>query len=281
MVVIALAVAAAICGATGTFLTKGLSIRMPAWQAVGPLFAINAALVLPLIPFGHTWRTFQESVLVLHVASIAVLCGSTACMFALITRGRASGVAVGQSLSPAATLLAAPLLLGVTASPAAILGASALMLGSLIPLRRSFAGIGSLSVVLLLLGMGLCNGMVSVLTAMLATRDVGLAETYVVRTAVAAVIFLFLFPPRDLRRRDLGPLTVRAAFVTASFLLTILAIQRGSVIVIQSILATMPLMVIAVEWTRHRSRPDPGIVIGSIIAALGLVVLLQFVTQSG
>ena len=277
MLVIGIALAAALCGATGTFLTKGLSIRMPAWQVVGPLFAINAILVLPLIPFGNTWHTFDPTILLIHVASVAVLCGSTACMFALITRGRASGVAVGQALSPAATLIAAPILLGVAVTPVAVLAASALMVGSLIPLRRSFDGIGSFAVVTLLLGMGLCNGMIGVLTAMLAARDVGLAETYVVRASIAAVIFLSIFPPRSLRRRDLGPLAIRASIVTASFLLTIIAIQRGSVVVIQSILATIPLLVIALEWVSHRSRPDPGTVLGGIIAALGVLLLLQFV----
>ena len=277
MLVIAIALAAALCGAAGTFLTKGLSIRMPAWQVVGPLFAINALLVLPLIPFGSAWRTFDTSILLLHAASVAVLCGSTACMFALITRGRASGVAVGQALSPAATLLAAPILLSVAVTPVAVLAAGALMVGSLIPLRRSFDGIGSFAVVMLLLGMGLCNGMIGVFTAMLAVRDVGLAETYIVRASMAALIFLTIFPPRSLRGRDLGPLAIRASFVTASFLLTIVAIQRGSVVVIQSILATIPLLVIALEWISQRSRPDPGTVLGSVIAALGLVLLLQFV----
>ena len=107
MLVVAIALAATACGATGTFLTKGLSIRMPAWQVVGPLFAINAPLVITLFP-SDPWHTFEPSIPVIHLASVAVLCGSTACMFSLITRGRASGVAVGQALSPAATLIAAP-----------------------------------------------------------------------------------------------------------------------------------------------------------------------------
>lgn len=275
MLVIALALTATACGATGTFLTKSLSIRMPAWQVVGPLFAINALIVTVLIPLGTEWHTFDPAILAIHLASVAVLCVSTACMFGLITRGRASGVAVGQALSPAATLIAAPLLLGALITPFTVLGAMALMLGALIPLRRSFEGIGSIGVVGILLVMGLCNGMVGVLTAMLAVRDVGLPETYIVRTVLSAVVFMAIFPPRDLRGGDLPSLVVRSSFVTASFVLTILAIQRGNVIVIQSILATVPLMVIALEWIRHRSRPDHGIVVGSVIAFVGLLLLLR------
>lgn len=49
MVVLALALAAPAAGALGTYLTKSISLRMPTWQAVGPLFAINALLVIPLM----------------------------------------------------------------------------------------------------------------------------------------------------------------------------------------------------------------------------------------
>lgn len=275
MLVLALALLAAACGATGTYMTKSLSIRMPVWQAVAPLFAINCILVLPLIPFGPSWQVLDPSILLLHISSVVVLCASTACMFALITRGRASGVAVGQALSPAATLIAAPSPLGAIITPLTAVAALALMLGALIPLRRSFEGIGSAGVVAILLVMGLGNGMVGVLTAMLAVRGVGLPETYVVRTALAAVVFLVVAPPRALRPRDLPPLAVRSSFVTASFLLTILAIQRGSVVMIQPVLATVPLMVISIEWMRHRTRPDAAIVTGSLIAFGGLVLLLR------
>ena len=99
MLVLALSVAATFAGAVGTYLTKSISLRMPTWQAVGPLFAINALLVVPLIPFGPTWQALTWPVLPLHLGSVVLLCGTTACIFTLITRGRASGVAVGQALA--------------------------------------------------------------------------------------------------------------------------------------------------------------------------------------
>jgi len=60
----------------------------------------------------------QPSALAVHALSAALLSASTAWMFALITRGSASAVAVGQALSPAAALVTAPLLLGCASSPA-------------------------------------------------------------------------------------------------------------------------------------------------------------------
>lgn len=274
MIVLALAVAATLAGAIGTYLTKSISLRMPPWQAVGPLFAINALLVVPLIPFGPGWQITEPAILGLHLFSVVLLVGSTACIFTLITKGRPSGVAVGQALAPAATLVAAPLLLGSRIQPITLLAVLALMLGSLIPLRRSFSGLSSLSTVAILLALGAGTGMLTVVTAMLAREGVGLPETYVVRAALAALVYFVIAPPRAVRLADVPPLAVRSTFVTASFLFTILAVQTGDVVVVQAVLATLPLMVIVIEWTRQRSRPDPAIVTGSLIAFGGLVLLL-------
>ena len=205
---------------------------------------------------------------------MVLLCTTTACIFTLITRGRASGVAVGQALSPAATLIAAPLLLGTQLRPLTVLAVLALMLGSLIPLRRSFVGIGSVGTVAILLALGLGTGLLTVLTAMLAARGVGLPETYIVRASLAAVVYLIIAPPTAVRLGDIPSLAIRSTFVTTSFLLTILAVQIGDVVVIQSVLATLPLMVIGIEWVRHQRRPDRAIVTGSLIAFGGLVLLL-------
>lgn len=276
MLFIALALSAAVCGAMGIYLTKLLSTRMPVWQVVAPLFAMNTMLVVPFIPFGPAWHTLNPPILALHLISAILLCGWTACTFSLITRGRASGVAVGQAISPAATLIAAPQLLGTHITPLTILGVMALMLGALIPLRRSFEGIGSVGVTLILLGLGFSSGLITVLTAMLAARGIGLPETYIVRAGLAALVYAIAAPPRSLRSKDLPALAVRSAFVTASFLLTILAVQIGSVVVIQSFLATIPLIVIGIEWTRHRGAPDPAIVVGSFVAFGGLLMLLGF-----
>ena len=110
---------------------------MPTWQAVGRLFAINLLLVIPLIPFGPRWQTLQWPVLALHLMSVVLLCGTAACIFRLFTRGRSSGVAVGQALAPAATLVAAShgaLVVGTQLRPITGLASLTLMLGSLIPL---------------------------------------------------------------------------------------------------------------------------------------------------
>jgi drug/metabolite transporter (DMT)-like permease len=275
MLVLILAGGASLAGALGLYLTKSISLRMPVWQAIAPLFAINALLVVPLIPLGSAWVIWDPRVLVLHALSIALLVGTTACIFGLITRGRPSAVAVGQALSPASVLVAAPLLLGDSISAVIIFGVVLLMMGSLLPLRRSFEGLRSSSTVLILIVLGAGTGLLTVATGGLASLGVGLPETYIVRTAGASLVYLVIATPRSLTWRDIPPLAVRSFFVTSSFLLTILAVQRGSVITIQSILATMPLLVIWIEWIRRRQAPEPGVLIGAIVVAAGIALLLQ------
>ncbi len=275
MLIFALAAGATLTGALGTYLTKSITLRMPVWQAVAPLFAINALLVVPLIPFGGPWLLADPRVLLLHALSIALLCGSTACIFGLITRGRPSAVAVGQALSPASVLIAAPLILGSVLSAPVVIGVAVLMCGALIPLRRSFRGLRSASTVAILLAMGAMVGLLTVATAALADIGVGLPETYVVRTAGASLVYLAIAPPRSLHLSDIPPLAVRSFFVTSSFLLTIVAVQRGNVITIQSVLATMPLVVLLIEWVRRREAPERGVLAGAIVVAVGLFILLR------
>ena len=278
MLILALSAAATLAGALGTYLTKSITLRMPVWQAIAPLFAINALLVVPLIPFGGPWIFDDWRILALHAVSIALLCGSTACIFGLITRGRPSAVAVGQALSPASVLIAAPLILGTRLSPAVVVGVILLMSGALYPLRRSFEGLRSATTIGILIAMGAMVGLLTVATAALANLGVGLPETYIVRTTGASIVYLLVAPPRSLRLADVPPLAVRSFFVTSSFLLTIVAVQRGSVITIQSVLATMPLVVLLIEWFRKRQVPERGVVFGAVIVAIGLFILLRIGT---
>lgn len=275
MIVLLLAGGASLAGALGLYLTKSISLRMPVWQAVAPLFAINALLVVPLIPFGGAWIFWDSRVLALHAISVALLVGTTACIFGLITRGRPSAVAVGQALSPASVLIAAPLILGESLSIVIVLGVVLLMMGSLLPLRRSFEGLRSSSTILILIVLGAGTGLLTVVTGALVDLGVGLPETYIVRAAGASLVYFIVAPPRSLSLGDIPPLAVRSFFVTLSFLLTILAVQRGSVITIQSVLATMPLLVILIEWIRRRQTPEPGVLIGAMVVAIGLALLLR------
>jgi len=266
---------AAVSTAIGLMLTKSISQRMPAWQVVGPLFLLNTLLVLPAIPFGPAWKVPTFEIFLLHAFSTLLLIAGAACVFLLITRGRASSVSVGRAVSPVAVLIAAPILLGNTESPALIIGAIIVMLGALLPLRKGFEGISSGVTLGILIFLGFAEGTVTVLTAMLALQGVGLPEIYIVRTLIAGIFFTLLVLPRDLKLADFKPLTVRAIFVTGGYLFTILGVRDGDVVPVQALWATAPMLVILLEWIRLREKPQIGAMIGSVVVAVGVLVLLS------
>ena len=266
---------AALSTAIGLMMTKSITTRMPVWQVVGPLFFLNALLVAPAIPFGPRWHPPTVEILLLHAASTVLLIAGAACVFLLITRGRASSVSVGRAVSPVSVLLIAPILIGTVESTLLVVGAVVVMIGALVPLRREFDGLSSGVTIGLLAFLGLAEGTVTVLTAALALEGVGLPEIYIVRTVIAGVFFTALFPPRDLHLADLKPLSTRAVFVTAGYVFTILGVREGDVVPVQSLWATAPLLVIFLEWLRYRVRPHTGAVIGAVVVAIGVFVLLR------
>jgi len=266
---------AALSTAIGLMMTKSITTRMPVWQVVGPLFLLNALLVAPAIPFGPRWRPPTVEILFLHAASTVLLIAGAACVFLLITRGRASSVSVGRAVSPVSVLFIAPILIGTVQSPLLVVGAVVVMIGALVPLRREFDGLSSVVTISLLAFLGLAEGTVTVLTAALALEGVGLPEIYIVRTVIAGVFFTALFPPRDLHLADLKPLSNRAVFVTAGYVFTILGVREGDVVPVQSLWATAPLLVIFLEWLRYRVRPHTGAMIGAVVVSIGVFVLLR------
>jgi len=63
--------------------------------------------------------------------------------------------------------------------------------------------------------------------------------------------------------------------VTGGYVFTILGVRDGDVIAVQSLWATAPIIVILIEWLQNRQRPQPGVVIGSVVVALGVLLLLS------
>jgi len=269
-----LAAASAATTAAGIYLTKGLAARATIWQTIGPLFAINALLVVPLIPGGGAWHTAQPAVLGIHLGSAALLVVSTAGIFALITRGSASAVAVAQALSPAAALLVAPLLLGSATSPARWVAVAAVMAGATLPLHNAFSGLGSRLALALMSTIAITSGLLTVMTGLLAAWGVGLPETYIVRAALAAGFYFVVAPPRHLSVRVLPKLAVRSVFITAGFLFAILAVQRGDVVFIQSVLSTTPILVILIESIATRTWPRPIVLTGATVVCVGAATLV-------
>src|SRR5262249_51202840 len=116
------------------------------------------------------------------------------------------------------------------------------------------------------------NGLLVVLSKLLTTHGLGVAEIYVVRTSLAAVVWTALAWPRDIPLHALPKLVTRAGFTTAYFALVILALQRGSPATVQTLLATTPLMLVVGTFLVRRRALPVRIVVASCAVVAGVAL---------
>lgn len=251
--------------------TKRMVTEYPARQLIGPLLGLNALLVAPFLPFVH-WH-WSVSIALLHTASIAMLVVSSWCIFELFVHGSASAVAVGQAMAPIPAVVFTALLLAIPVTwPQA---AAAVIVSLAVPrvLGRSFGKLPPARAIGLVTAVASMNGLLVVITKLLTDRGLGVAEIYIVRTSVAAAIWIALALPRDIPVRALPQLLTRSSFQTGYFVLIILAVRRGSPATVQTLAATTPLMLLVGTFLIRRRALPVRLLFASCAVALGVALV--------
>jgi drug/metabolite transporter (DMT)-like permease len=263
---------AAVANAAQAVISKGLTDRLPARQLIGVLYLCNALLLLPLAPL-VTW-TWSPTIIVLHLVSVALMAVTAIAIWDMLDAGAASATTTAVALSPIPATVAASLLVPGVVHPVQVIGAVVVTAGVLVALRDAFAPLGRRGTVIRVLAAATGNGLLTVVTRLIGDEGVGVVETYVVRTAIAAALFIVFIPPRDIPLGAAPRLLGRAVVVTSYFVLLILAAQRGSPVVVQTCIAATPLLVLAWESYRGRARPPArtaaaaGLVVAGVVASL-------------
>lgn len=272
MIVAILGLLAASSSAAGQVLTKGFVDRLPPRQLIGVLFALNALLVLPGAPFVD-WR-WSPSILGLHALSALTLGFGTIFVFRLFVWGSASATTTALALSPIpAAIAAAALGLGAI-SPLQGLACAVVLGAVLFALPGAFVGMGRRPAIAAIVVVAIANAMVTVLSRLLADRGVPTVEIYVVRTSLCAAAFLMLIPPREIPFRTTPLLALRALFISAQFVLIIEAVRRGSPAVVQTMIATTPLIALAYETIRAPTKwPSRRVLASSLVTLAGVAVI--------
>lgn len=213
---------------------------------LGPSFGPDAS--------GGKWETFHPRCLPSTSPAIGAAVGSgLGAMFALIARGSASSFGGRWVLSPASTLLIASLVLAAPTSLRKLDGGACCL--SRCSFRDAQTVRGSWvshCVKPVVATVAFTNGVTTIVAGLLARRDVGLAETFIVRAALSAAFCFVLATPRNLSVRLLQMQAVRATFVTSGFGLAIQAIERGDMNIVQSELAVTLLLTLALEGITYR-----------------------------
>jgi drug/metabolite transporter (DMT)-like permease len=263
---------AALANAGQALLSKDLTSRAPARQLIGVLYIGNALVLLPFTPFA-AW-TWSAEIIGLHLVSVALMVFTAICVWDLLDYGTASAMTTATAMSPIPAALAAALVLPDVIQPLHVVAATIVVGGVLLALADAFGALDRWGSAWRIVGAATGTGILTVVTRLLGDLDVGLVETYVVRTVLAAVVCVALFPPRDVARGDIPRLLVRSVVVTTYFVFVILGAQSGSPVVVQTLVATTPLFVLAVESVRRRAAPPVRAVAAALIVVVGVVLIL-------
>jgi drug/metabolite transporter (DMT)-like permease len=262
----------AVANAVGGELSKGLTLRFPARQLIGPLFFLNALLVVPAAPFVD-W-TWSAEIVVIHLVSVGLLVMTSLAIWDLYDHGSAAATVTAQSISPLPAAMAVAVLLPGTLEPFQAVAAVIVVLAVLLGLSDSFGALSRRRSIVTVLVASVGTGLVTVMGRLLADRDVGVVEAYLVRAALAAVVCSLLVPPRDVPLRALPGMLPRAAFITAHFLLILIGVQDGSPAVVQTAVATAPLFSLGIQTARTRRRPSGRLIAAALLATIGVAVIL-------
>jgi drug/metabolite transporter (DMT)-like permease len=272
MTALAFGFLAALANAAQAVLSKDLTARAPARQLIGVLYAGNALVLLPFSPF-VVW-TWSAEIIGLHLVSVALMVFTAICVWDLLDHGTASAMTTATAMSPIPAVLAAAVVLPSVIQPLHVVAATIVVGGVLLALADAFGGLDRWGSAWRIVGAAAGTGILTVVTRLLGDLDVGLVETYVVRTTLAAVACIALFPPRDVARADIPRLLVRSVVVTTYFVFVILGAQSGSPVVVQTLVATTPLFVLAVESIRRRAAPPVRAVAAALVVVVGVVLIL-------
>ena len=272
MSVVTLGLLAAFVNAGQGVLSKGLTMRYPARPIIGVLLLMNCFLLLPFGPFVE-WH-WSPQIAGLHLVSAMLLAVSSVAVWDMFDAGAASATMTAQALSPLAAAVGAAILIPGTVSFGQMVAAVVVVAGVTWALQGAFAGLGhrGSAVRILLAASGV--GMLTVVTRMLADEGAGVVETYVVRTGLAAVVLLLAIPPRGVPRSATPRLLMRSVTVTTYFVLVILAVQQGSPVVVQTLVAITPLLILGWESIRSRTWPAPRALAGAALVVIGVVLVL-------
>lgn len=263
---------ASVANAAQVVLSKDLTERAPARQLIGVLYLGNALVLLPAGAF-VTWRWSLEIVL-LHLASVTCMIVAATCVWDLLAHGSASATAMATALSPIPAAVGSAVLVPQATTAVQVVAAGAAVVAVVFGLDGAFGPLGRRGTLLRVTGAAVGTGLLTVLSRSLGDLEVGVVETYVVRTAIAACVFLVAIPPRDVPVAEIPRLMGRSVVVTVYFVFVILGAQAGSPVVVQTVVAVSPLMVLSVEALRERRSPPLRSLGAGLAVAIGVGLTL-------
>lgn len=259
--------------ALGTFLTKSVTVRLPGFSSVGVLFYLNSIVIAIAAIFMPASNSIS-----LSDFSWALLGGLTTAIgafliFFVVSRSSASAAGVGQSLSPAAVLVMSPLILEKHVTQAQIILVAAIVIAALFPLRSAIESTSSIQSFSLVAAIGICTAATTILISLQLSNGMDLVQILLIQQVVAGSLFLAFFRPKSFTLRDYVALSRRSIFMGLGWILTVAALASGNAIVVQSVLATVPIWILIMETLSAKKLPALNLMLSALTASVGIILL--------
>jgi drug/metabolite transporter (DMT)-like permease len=267
------ALGSALSIALGTFLTKSVTIRLPGFSSVGVLFYLNAVVIALASFFMPIWNPMELSDVARALSGGVTTALGAYLIFLVVSRSSASAAGVGQSLSPAAVLVLSPLLLQSEVSPAQVVLVSVIVLAALFPLRTALESTSSSTSFLLMAAIGICTATTTILISLQLAQGMELVQILLIQQVTAGSLFIAFYQPKGFTFSDYLSLSRRSIFMGMGWILTVAALASGSAILVQSVLATVPIWILIMETIAARKVPATNVIVSALLASTGIILL--------
>jgi hypothetical protein len=267
------ALGSALSIALGTFLTKSVTIRLPGFSSVGVLFYLNAVVIALASFFMPIWSPMELSDVARALFGGVTTALGAYLIFLVVSRSSASAAGVGASLSPAAVLILSPLLLQSKVSPAQVLLVTVIVLAALFPLRTALESTSSLASFLLIAAIGICTATTTILISLQLAQGMELVQILLIQQVAAGSLFIAFYQPKGFTLSDYLSLSRRSVFMGTGWILTVAALASGSAILVQSVLATVPIWILIMETVAARKVPATNVIVSALLASTGIILL--------
>ena len=267
------ALGSALSIALGTFLTKSVTIRLPGFSSVGVLFYLNAVVIALTSFFMPIWNPMELSDIARALFGGVTTALGAYLIFLVVSRSSASAAGVGQSLSPAAVLVLSPLLLQSEVSPAQVVLVAVIVLAALFPLRTALESTSSLTSFLLIAAIGICTATTTILISLQLSQGMELVQILLIQQVTAGSLFIAFYQPKGFTFSDYLSLSRRSVFMGTGWILTVAALASGSAILVQSVLATVPIWILIMETIAARKVPATNVIVSALLASVGIILL--------
>jgi drug/metabolite transporter (DMT)-like permease len=259
--------------ALGTFLTKSVTIRLPGFTSVGILFYFNSIVIAMSSFFLPIWNSMSLTDVIWALLGGVTTALGAFLIFLVVSRSSASAAGVGQSLSPAAVLVMSPLVLQKQVTVVQIFLVAAIVVAALFPLRTAIESTSSIRSILLVAAIGVCTASTTILISLQLSNGMELIQILLIQQIVAGSLFVAYFRPKNFSYSDYLALSRRSIFMGLGWIFTVAALVSGSAIVVQSVLATVPIWILIMETLSEKKLPSPNVMISAFVASLGIILL--------